>query len=104
MKCVSCHATAETAERASFPEAQKCQVCHTTLDLPKNAKITPEKPIYVLPDFVFFSHAKHVVGCGACHGDDPGKPFLQMKMKACVDCHKTNKAVVTCNTCHDLSP
>jgi hypothetical protein len=104
MKCVSCHATAETAERASFPEAQKCQVCHTTFDLPKNAKITPEKPIYVLPDFVFFSHAKHVVGCAACHGDDPDKPFLLMKMKACVDCHKANKAVVTCNVCHDLSP
>ncbi len=101
LKCVSCHATAETAERASFPEARKCQVCHAALDLPK--EIRPANPVYVLPDFVVFSHAKHKVDCSTCHGDDPGKPFLPMKMKACVDCHKTNKAVVTCTACHDLS-
>jgi hypothetical protein len=25
-----------------------------------------------------------------------------MKMKWCVDCHKQNKAAVTCTTCHEL--
>ncbi len=103
LKCVSCHATAETAERASFPEAQKCKVCHAELALPKNERIRPEKPVYVLPDFVVFSHAKHKVECAACHGEDPGKPFLAMKMKACVDCHKSKQAAVTCTICHDLS-
>jgi hypothetical protein len=100
LKCVSCHATAESSERASFPEAQKCQVCHATLDVPKNQKITPEKPIYALPDFVFFSHAKHKTGCTACHGG----VWANFKMKDCVDCHKSKKAPVACNVCHDLSP
>jgi hypothetical protein len=67
------------------------------MDLP--AKITPEKPVYVLPDFVVFSHARHKTACLTCHGEHP----LAMKMKACVDCHKTNKAAVTCTACHDLS-
>ena len=105
LKCVSCHAGAESSERATFPDAQKCQGCHAALE------IRPPKPVYVLPDFVFFSHAKHAaakVGCETCHGDvwrqDPTTPFLAMKMKACVDCHKTNKAAVACNLCHDLSP
>lgn len=111
LKCVSCHAGAESSERASFPDAGKCQVCHTTLELPKDAKMVPEKPAYVLPDFVFFSHAKHAaakVSCETCHGDvwrqDPVMPFLAMKMKACIDCHKANKVAVACNLCHDLSP
>jgi len=97
LKCVSCHPTAETAERAGFPEASKCRVCHAAMDLP--SKITPEKPVFVLPDFVVFSHARHKTACETCHGEHP----LAMKMKACVDCHKSNKAVVTCTACHDLS-
>jgi Class III cytochrome C family len=72
-------------------------VCHAEFDLP--AKVTPEKPIFVLPDFVVFSHARHKTACATCHGEKP----LAMKMKACVDCHKTNKATVACTACHDLS-
>lgn len=105
-KCVSCHATAESAERATFPPAAKCQTCHAT----QNAKLTPEKPVYVLPDFVFFSHARHAaakIACEHCHGDvwkeDPTRPVLQMNMKACVDCHKSRQASVACTKCHELS-
>lgn len=110
LKCAFCHVTAETAERATFPAASKCRTCHTTMTLPQDAKITPAKPIYVLPDFVFFSHSKHVaakIACAGCHGDvwhqASIKPVLKMKMAACVDCHKTHKATITCNKCHELS-
>jgi hypothetical protein len=34
---------------------------------------------------------------------DPIRAVLPMKMAACVDCHKTSKAAVTCTTCHELS-
>ncbi|HTB14530.1 MAG TPA: cytochrome c3 family protein [Bryobacteraceae bacterium] len=110
LKCVYCHTTAETAERATFPAALKCKTCHTTMDLASDAKVTPAKPVYVLPDFVFFSHAKHAaakVGCENCHGDvwkqATMKPVLPMKMGACVDCHKARKATIACNKCHELS-
>ena len=45
--------------------------------------------------------------CASCHGDvwaeDVVKPQLPMKMKACVDCHKTNHATVVCTACHELT-
>jgi hypothetical protein len=110
LKCVYCHSTAESAERASFPSALTCQTCHPKLDSPKEAKIKPEKPVYVLPDFVFFSHARHAsaaIACDHCHGDvwreNPTRAVLAMKMKACVDCHKTSHATVACNKCHELN-
>jgi hypothetical protein len=110
LKCVYCHATAETAERATFPSASKCEACHTTMALPKDAKVIPAKPVYTLPDFVFFSHAKHAaanIACETCHGDvwqqTAIKPVLLMKMAACVECHKARKATIVCNQCHELS-
>ena len=80
------------------------------MTLAPGQKITPAKPVYVLPDFAFFSHAKHAaakVTCETCHGDvwkqATIQPVLLMKMSACVDCHKTKQATIVCNKCHDLS-
>jgi hypothetical protein len=78
--------------------------------LPANTLIVPEKPLYQLPDFVFFSHARHKtqqISCATCHGDvwadDVVKAQLRMMMKACVDCHKTHHATVVCTACHELT-
>lgn len=78
--------------------------------LARDTAITPEKPVYRLPDFVIFSHARHkseTISCATCHGNvwasDTVEPQLRMKMKACVDCHKANHATVTCTACHELS-
>jgi hypothetical protein len=78
--------------------------------LKKDTPIVPEKPLYRLPDFVMFSHARHktaTISCDSCHGNvwanDALELQLPMKMKACVDCHKTSHAVVTCTACHELS-
>jgi hypothetical protein len=75
-----------------------------------DARVTPAKPVYVLPDFVFFSHAKHAaakIACNHCHGDvwrQPIiKPVLLMKMSACVDCHKSRQVTIVCTKCHELS-
>jgi len=120
VECAYCHQKAATAERAGFPAASKCMVCHREVakdaeaierlaTLAPDAAIVPEKPLYTLPDFVFFSHARHKekVGCATCHGNvwagDAVKLHLSMKMKACVDCHKASHATETCTACHELS-
>ena len=120
MECAYCHEKAATGERAGFPAASKCMVCHQEVAknaepiqrlaaLPKETTIASEKPVYKLADFVFFSHARHKqkVTCDTCHGNvwayDTVKLQLSMKMKACVDCHKSSRATVTCTACHELS-
>jgi hypothetical protein len=113
IECVYCHAKAISAERAGFPSASRCMTCHRQGGAPALAPetpIVPATPIYVLPDFVIFSHARHKteqISCATCHGnvwaEDVVKPQLRMKMKACIDCHKTNHATVVCTACHELS-
>jgi hypothetical protein len=120
IECAYCHEKALTGERAGFPAASKCMVCHAQVAkeaaaivrlaaLAKDAVVKPEKPIYRLPDFVTFSHTRHkteAISCGTCHGNvwtsNVIVQQLPMRMKACVDCHKANRAAVTCTTCHEL--
>jgi len=78
--------------------------------LPASERIEPNAPVYRLADFIFFRHRQHAgrdIRCATCHGDvwtqDLVKPVLQMKMKACVDCHQANRATVACTACHELS-
>lgn len=122
LPCTYCHNTAVTGERAGFPTASTCTVCHVgrtndlsavlkqIASLPPGKTVTPLAPVYRLPDFVFFKHSSHSrngIGCAACHGEmysqDPIRPVLAMKMHACVDCHRSTKAPIACNTCHELS-
>jgi hypothetical protein len=105
MKCVSCHSTAVTGDIAKFPALKQCQVCHVDMA----ARTIPVVRVYELPDFVFFSHAKHAtanVECKTCHGDVSQQTVIAaqqpVKMKWCVDCHRTNNAPIKCNTCHEL--
>ena len=119
MQCTECHEASETGTRAGFPDAGKCMMCHVQIAkdsesikklaaLTKTTRIVPAKPVYKLPEFVFFSHATHKAGgvdCAACHGDVRGMDVVElhlpMRMKACVDCHKEKHAPVTCTTCHE---
>jgi len=107
LQCAYCHQNASTAERAGLPAATTCITCHSQM---APEKIVPVARIYRLPDFVLFRHDRHVshgLDCSVCHGDvwsqDQMRPVLQMKMKACIDCHRTSGAKVTCTTCHELS-
>jgi hypothetical protein len=119
LQCVFCHETAMTAEKATLPVEQRCMVCHMSVKadseairqlaaIPKDARIVPEKPLYKLPEYVYFSHARHSgakIECAQCHGDvfkmDVVELHMPMRMKACVDCHKANRAAVTCTACHE---
>ena len=105
LACSTCHTTAEKADAASFPASAQCRVCHTEM---ADRKI-PSKRIYRLPDFAIFSHFKHTAAkpqCTQCHGDVTATNQIvlaqPLKMAFCVDCHKANKAVLTCNACHEL--
>jgi hypothetical protein len=78
--------------------------------LPKDEKVVPASRIYRIPDFVFFSHARHVkagVRCDTCHGQVVAKDVIAkevtLNMKFCVDCHKAKSATVVCNSCHELN-
>lgn len=96
LACTSCHPTAETGTRAGLPGAESCVKCH-----PGGAAI-PASPAHPLPDFVFFSHARHhaaKIACESCHGDSRAA----MKMAECVSCHRTNRASTSCTICHELS-
>ncbi len=78
--------------------------------LPKETTMAPARSVYMLADFVFFSHAKHRaanIACQKCHGNiwaqEVVTPVLAMTMKACLTCHKTTHAKVGCTTCHELN-
>ena len=69
----------------------------------------PSVQVYAVEDFVFFSHARHRkvgIDCKECHGDviahDTVTLEIPVTMKACVACHKSRHASLTCNTCHEL--
>lgn len=105
LACTFCHKGAATAERAGFPAWKTCHTCHTE----KEEQPIPSQRVYRLPDFVFFSHARHTtakVACAACHGDVKAQaklePNLSTRMATCVGCHKENQATAACNACHEL--
>lgn len=105
MKCVQCHTTAEKQEIAGFPEVSACRVCHTSM----LEREIPSRRVYLLREFVFFSHAAHhaaKVACASCHGEVNGQDTLKVErpttMAACVACHKQTRATLECNACHEL--
>jgi hypothetical protein len=110
LKCLDCHSTATKDARASFPGVAKCMSCHRTVRTatPIPAQVTWIR-VYELPDFVFFSHAKHVnakVACADCHGPVETRDVLAKEvstsMVSCMNCHARKNASVACNMCHDL--
>jgi hypothetical protein len=75
----------------------------------KEEKPIPWVRVYRLPDFVFFSHAKHATGkvaCGECHGPVEDRDALAAEivhnMKTCMNCHAVRKASNKCHVCHEL--
>jgi hypothetical protein len=105
LKCTACHATAESAAQASFPDLAKCQTCH-----PEMAALPARSPrLYRVKDFVTFNHQRHAEAkapCATCHGEvytmEPLKVERPVTMVACVACHKERKASIACNLCHEL--
>jgi len=104
--CLYCHYAASRGRHAGVPPAQVCMNCHEKVkkDAPEIQKVvtaiatgTPIawNRVHALPDFAWFSHARHVtadIKCQTCHG--PVETMTQvaqvesMTMGWCVDCHR----------------
>jgi len=102
LDCVACHSAAAKGDRAGFPVPAQCSSCHAG----RTFRI-PSRRVYLLADYVIFSHARHTrADCASCHGPVNDRDRLTAEvsysMKACMDCHRTHKATLTCNACHEL--
>ena len=136
--CLYCHTGADKSKHALVPSMNVCMNCHSAVK-PDSPYIQKLKQVYAegktfewvrvheLPDFVFFSHERHVskgVQCESCHGDvKKMERIVQVQpltMGWCLDCHKGVTtppevlarvypgqknprgpvAPIQCNTCH----
>ncbi|MDH5559514.1 MAG: cytochrome c family protein [Deltaproteobacteria bacterium] len=111
--CEFCHIYARRSNSSGIPPLVTCNQCHSVIkgtkdDQKKEIKKieeywnkkqpVPWKKIHDLPDFVHFSHKRHVQAgfdCTECHGEISNLDVITMDdMKAdlsmgwCVDCHK----------------
>lgn len=120
MKCDACHQPAGTSGKMEIPGVATCMACHQTIkaDSPtirKLARIQSDDEvlswnrIYSLPEFVHFSHRRHMeahVSCAVCHGPVEDRDVLwqekDISMVACVNCHKLRKANLDCDSCHNI--
>lgn len=118
MSCNFCHTYVDRSERAGIPAVKQCIDCHISIakERPEIRKLLAywgnRKPmewirIYKLPDFVYFSHKRHVrkgVDCSECHGEVKYMNKIYkanpLKMGWCVSCHREKGASIDCLTCH----
>ncbi len=116
--CLYCHANARRSPVAGIPSVHLCMGCHkiTAADEPEVEKLREiweqQKPIawakvFDQPDFVRFSHKRHVVKditCQTCHGPietmERVREAVLLNMKRCVDCHLAKQATIDCLVCH----
>lgn len=126
--CQYCHAYARRSTVAGVPSEQTCMGCHQLVAVrkPEIRKLAayweqktpiPWVKIHNLPDFVYFSHKRHVqvgVPCQRCHGPvetmKEVHQFASLEMGWCVGCHMEVASThefgpaiepsVDCATCH----
>jgi len=118
--CKQCHPMPDPGDYAELPATSVCMGCHTAvktgsphiqaLTAAHNAgKKIEWKPVYKIPEWVFFNHRKHnaVAGvtCETCHGPVKEREVLrrerEISMQACMDCHRHYQAKNDCRFCHD---
>jgi hypothetical protein len=120
LECMQCHTPSGNGEQAGLPTAATCMMCHETIKKDSAAiqllafyardnKPIPWVRLYAIPEFVYFSHKKHLDGkiaCEACHGAVRMQDVLALEqkltMKFCIACHRTRNATTVCNGCHQL--
>jgi hypothetical protein len=112
MDCQYCHSSARKGIHAGVPPTQLCMGCHNLVstegrpELDKlktyyaNNEPVPWVKVHDLPDFVYFSHKRHVVGgvqCQECHGQVQDMGVAQrvstLEMGWCLDCHAQHDSI-----------
>jgi hypothetical protein len=121
--CAYCHEMPEPGEDMTYSAEAKCMACHAMIKAEspaiqklaayyKDHQPVPWVQVYLLPDYVFFSHKTHIqrgkIACETCHGAVAERDVItkekDISMKACVGCHNERHARVVCNTCHNPHP
>jgi len=118
MPCTYCHTFVDRSRSAGAPPLEICMGCHRSVatDREEIRKLTRHfeekrpvewKRVYALPDFIYFSHKRHVtagVACASCHGNVAGmgkvRRVNELVMGWCVSCHRVRGASRDCATCH----
>lgn len=116
--CLFCHIYAAESLIAGVPSVQKCVGCHNSIkrNSPEIKKIfkawTEKKPVkwirvYDLPDYIYFSHKRHVkakVRCQECHGPvetmERITKYSSLGMGWCLSCHYKKNGPIDCWECH----
>jgi hypothetical protein len=101
---MNCHAETKV-DSTDRPELEKLK------NYFKEGTEIPWVKVHDLPDFVHFSHKRHVkagVLCQECHGevqDDMtvGRRVSELTMGWCLDCHETHPSIPD-NYCNDDEP
>lgn len=118
IQCTQCHLYVGKSRHAGIPFVETCMQCHKdiTTQSPEIEKLLShwrdQKPIewaniYRLPDFIYFSHKRHImakVDCSECHGKvermETIRQVSSLKMGWCISCHTAKGAPRDCWTCH----
>ena len=118
LDCQMCHVYARRGPIAGIPSVETCAGCHeqAVSDRPEIRKILEfweeELPIpwirvHDLPDYVRFSHKRHLAGgvdCVECHGDvgrmEIATQVESLSMGWCLSCHEEREASKDCRICH----
>jgi hypothetical protein len=118
--CQYCHEYARRSQTSGAPPIERCVGCHGSALTGGIKPVTrpwtdhQHQPfeirwnrVYVLPDFVRFTHKPHIwagVACQSCHGDvqtmDRVTPVYEINMGFCIDCHTKRGATQDCFVCH----
>ena len=104
--CQYCHTAARRSTSAGLPSVERCWGCHQFVatrrpeilklaDYWEKKQPIPWVRIHRVPDFVYFSHKRHVsagVNCETCHGPvktmDTVYQYSSLEMGWCLSCHQ----------------
>jgi hypothetical protein len=130
INCMYCHTYARRSKVAGIPPTSKCMGCHKQIatDKPRIQKLTeywtnktspPWKKVHDVPDFVHFTHEKHLKRfvfdrdfpvenvkevCAFCHGQVENMTVAHkvkpLNMGFCKNCHEANGGPGDCWKCH----
>lgn len=113
INCEYCHSGARRTIHAGVPETRTCMNCHaniksegrpeleTLLEYWESDTPIPWQKVHDLPDYVYFSHKRHVrggVACQECHGEVQDEMTVArrvntLQMGWCLDCHRDHPKV-----------
>lgn len=131
INCMYCHTYARRSKSAGIPPTSKCMGCHNVIatDRPRIQQLTeywenqqsvPWIKVHDMPDFVHFTHEKHMDRflfdnegmsvenveqvCAFCHGQvremTVAEKVRPLTMGFCVRCHEANDGPFDCWACH----